>query len=287
MCGKTAKMQEKMAKTVRSSTCLPKTPFSTKKRTLRRNGRFLEATKLRVLLRFFDSDSHRDGRADHRVVAHAEEAHHLDVRRNGAGARELRIGVHTAKCICEAIRSRTCSHVIGMQGTAGTAAGSYGEVLLALFNTLFLVCSCNRMLETGRVCRVTCNGYVYALFVHDSNTFLNVVCSIAVNFSTKTFRIRFTEYFFYFVLIWVILCLNECESVNTGNNLCCIFSKTVQNNAKRFLTNFVCLLSDTDSTFCCGKGLMSCKETETLCLFFQKHFTKVTMSKTYFACISY
>ena len=68
---------------------LRKTLFSTKKRTLRRNGRFLEATKLRVLLRFFDSDSHRDGRADHRVVAHADETHHLDVRRHGAGAREL------------------------------------------------------------------------------------------------------------------------------------------------------------------------------------------------------
>ena len=31
MCGKTAKVQGKMAETVRSSTCLPKTPFSTRK----------------------------------------------------------------------------------------------------------------------------------------------------------------------------------------------------------------------------------------------------------------
>ena len=34
----------------------------------------------------FDRDSHRDGRADHRVVAHADEAHHLDVSGNGGGA---------------------------------------------------------------------------------------------------------------------------------------------------------------------------------------------------------
>ena len=46
MCGKTAKMQGKMAKTVRSSTCLRKTLFSTKKRTLRRNGRFLQDARI-------------------------------------------------------------------------------------------------------------------------------------------------------------------------------------------------------------------------------------------------
>ena len=132
---------------------------------------------------------------------------------------------------------------------------------MPLSKTLFLVSACNGMLETGRVGRVTCDGYVNALFVHDSNTFLNVVCSIAVNFSTKTFRIRFTEYFFYCRSVY------GSYSVSTNVNplireiICsCVFSKTVQDNAKRFFTNFVCLLSNTDSTFCCGKGLMSCKE---------------------------
>lgn len=32
-----------------------------------------------------------DGSADHGVVAHAEKAHHFNMSRNGAGARELRV----------------------------------------------------------------------------------------------------------------------------------------------------------------------------------------------------
>ena len=32
---------------------------------------------------------------------------------------------------------------------------------------------------------------------------------------------------------------------------------------------------------------MSCKETEAVCILFQKHLSKVTMSKTYFTLISY
>ena len=36
----------------------------------------------------------------------------------------------------------------------------------------------------------------------------------------------------------------------------------------------------------CSSDLMSSQEAEALCLFFKKHFAKVTMSKTYFTCIS-
>ena len=145
MCGKTAKVQGKMAKTVRSSTCLPKTPFSTKKRTLRRNGRFLEASKLRVLLRFFDSDSHRDGRADHRVVAHADQPHHLNVRGHGGGASKLRVRVHTTHGVGHAVGGRASRHVVGVQGTTRAAAGRNGEVLLAGFDHFLLVGAGNNL----------------------------------------------------------------------------------------------------------------------------------------------
>src|SRR5699024_2241391 len=45
--------------------------------------------------------------------------------------------------------------------------------------------------------------------------------------------------------------------------------------------------SDTDRTFCCCERFVSCKECEAVCVFFQKHFSKVTMSKTYFSLVSY
>ena len=50
-----------------------------------------------------DRNCHSDGRADHRVIAHAEEAHHLHVRGHRGGAGELSVGMHTAHCICKTV----------------------------------------------------------------------------------------------------------------------------------------------------------------------------------------
>ena len=44
------------------------------------------------------------------------------------------------------------------------AAGCYGEVFLAFLYAFLLICTCYRMLETGRVGGVTGDGNVYALF---------------------------------------------------------------------------------------------------------------------------
>ena len=41
-------------------------------------------------------NSTRHGRADHGVVAHADQAHHFHVRRNRRRTRKLRVAVHTA-----------------------------------------------------------------------------------------------------------------------------------------------------------------------------------------------
>ena len=97
---------------------------------------FLELTSLSS---FLDGYSNSYGSTYHRVVAHADQTHHLNVCRYGGRTSELRVRVHTAQSIGETVRSGTCSHVIGMQSTSGTAAGSYGEVLLACFQSLLLV----------------------------------------------------------------------------------------------------------------------------------------------------
>ena len=174
-----------------------------------------------------------------------------------------------------------------MKGTSCTTAGSYGEVLLASFNSFLLVGSCYRMLESGRIGRVTCDRYVYVLFPHDSNAFRYGICAIAVNLCTKALGISSSAYFLNFVGIRIILCLNKSKSVNSGNNLCSVFSKTVQNNSERFLTNLVCLLCNTDSAFSGCEGLMSCQETEAVGILFQKHLSKVSVSKTNLTGICY
>ena len=85
----------------------------------------------KLLLRILHSNGHGDGRANHGVVAHADQAHHLNVSRHGGGASELGVGVHTTQGVGHAVGGGAGSHVVGMQGTARAAAGSDGEVLLA------------------------------------------------------------------------------------------------------------------------------------------------------------
>ena len=114
-------------------------------------GSLLQRLRVLLLQALRDGDSHRDGRADHRVVAHAEEAHHLHVRGHGGGAGELSVGMHTAHGVGHAVGSGTGGHVVGVQGAARAAAGGDGEILLALLDALFLIGAGDGMLEAGRV----------------------------------------------------------------------------------------------------------------------------------------
>ena len=68
------------------------------------------------------------------------------------------------------------------------------------------------------------DGNIYIFFPHDCNTFRNGVCTIAVNFCTKSFRISCSGNFFYFICIWIIFCFNKSKSVDTGNDLSSVFS---------------------------------------------------------------
>ena len=194
--------------------------------------------------------------------------------------------MHTSQSICHTVGSRTCCHVVRMQCTSCTTTGSNGEVFLALLDAFFLIGTCYRMLETSRVGGVTSDGNTNVLVMHDSNTFLNVISTVALNSSTKTCGVRFLVNDVQFSFFVVVFCLNEGKTVDTGNDLSGVFSKTVQDNTQRFLTYFVSFLSDTDSTLSSCEGLMSSQEAEALCLLFQKHFTKVTMTKTYFTMVS-
>ena len=77
-----------------------------------------------LLQRLLNSNSHGNGHTDHGVVTCAQEAHHLNVGGDGGGTCELSVTMHTAHGVGHAVGSGACSHVVGMQGTAGTAAGS-------------------------------------------------------------------------------------------------------------------------------------------------------------------
>ena len=97
---------------------------------------FLE---LASLCSFLDGNSNCNSSAYHRVVTHTDQTHHFYVSRNGRGTSELCVRVHTSHGIGHTVGSRTCSHVVWVKSTSCTAAGSYGEVLLAFFDSFFLV----------------------------------------------------------------------------------------------------------------------------------------------------
>ena len=84
------------------------------------------------------------------------------------------------------------------------------------------------MLEASWVSRVTGDGNIYAFFPHDGNAFANVVCSIAVNFSTRSVAISNAAYFFEFSAVVVKFCLHIGKSVDTANDLRSVFTQTVQ-----------------------------------------------------------
>ena len=134
--------------------------------------------------RLFDRDGDSDGCADHGVVAHAEEAHHLNVRGHGGGTGKLSVGVHTAHGIGHTVGSRTGCHVVRVQSATGADAGSDGEVLLALLDAFLLVGTGDRMLETGRVGGVTGDGDINALEVHYCDALAHIVTAVAADVGT-------------------------------------------------------------------------------------------------------
>src|SRR5699024_9672851 len=147
-------------------------------------GYALKALKSKELFgSLVNSHSAGNGSANHGVVAHAQQAHHFHVCGHRGRACELSVAVHTAHGVGQAIGSRASSHVVGVQGTAGAAAGSNGEVLLAVLQSPLLVGACNQVLEAGGVGGVTGDGNVNTLVLHDGNAFQNVVSAVALNSS--------------------------------------------------------------------------------------------------------
>ena len=185
-----------------------------------------------LLQGLLNSDSHGNGHTDHGVVASAQEAHHLDVGRDGGGTSELGVTVHTAHGVGHAVGSWTSGHVVGMQGTAGAAAGSDGEVLAAILHALLLVGAGNGMLEAGGVGGVTGDGNVNTLVTHDSNTLADVVTAVAVDGGALAIRVGDLVHDLQLAGVVVELGLNVSEAVDTGDDLSSVLAQAVQDNTQ-------------------------------------------------------
>ena len=153
----------------------------------------------------------------------------------------------------------------GMQGTARAAAGSHGEILLALLDALLLVSAGNGMLETGGVGGVTGDGNVHALLVHDSDAFADVVGAVAA-YICPLGR-RSSLYFLttlQFAGVVVKLGLHVGKAVDPGDDLSSILSQAVQDHPQRLLPSLVGHFGDADGAFSSREGLVACQESEAL-----------------------
>ena len=240
-----------------------------------------------LLQGLLNSDSNANGHTDHRVVACAQEAHHFHVGGDGGRTCELSIAMHTAHGIGQTVGSGTCSHVIGVQSTAGAAAGSNGEVLLALLDALLLVGTCNGVLESGRVGGVTGDGNVNTFVTEDRNAFENVVCAVALDLCLVAVRVCLFINDSQFVGVEVIIGADIGEAVDSGNDECSVLAKTAEDNAEGLLANLVRGSCDTDSTFCSCEGFVTCEEAEALGFFAEKHCSEVAVAETNLAVFSY
>ena len=203
-------------------------------------------------------------------------------------AGELSVAVHTAHGVGHTIRSRTCSHVVGVQRTARTTTGSNREVRLAGGNALLLICTGNGVLETCRVGGVTGDGDIHVLVPQDSDALADIVSAIALNLQTsRVVAIRNLLDNVELAGVVVELCLDVCEAIDTADDLCGIFAQTVQDHAQRFFTYFVCHLSNLDGTLSGSERLVASQEGEALCLFAEQTCCQITMSQTYLTVVSH
>ena len=92
--------------------------------TIRRTKDAQLSTLIFQLLLLVQSQVNLHGNADggthHRVVADAEEAHHLNVGGNARRTGELSVAVHAAQRVGHTVAGGTCSHVVGVQGATRT-----------------------------------------------------------------------------------------------------------------------------------------------------------------------
>src|SRR5574344_1524733 len=165
-----------------------------------------------------------------------------------------------------------------MKSTPCTSTGSDREIFLTLLHTLFLICTCHGVLETGRIGRVTCNGNIHTLFMHNSHTFTNIVGSIASNLGTRTVRIGNLPDNFQLRCKIIELRLNVCKTIDSRNNHSCIFSKTVKDAAKRLFTNLISFRCNFDGTLSSCERFVSRKECEALRLLTEQSCSQITVT---------
>ena len=166
-----------------------------------------------------------------------------------------------------------------MQGTAGAAAGSDGEVLLASQRALLEVGARNRVLEARRVGGVAGDGDVGILVPHDGNALADVVSTVAVDLGARTIGVGDGLHDLKLAREVVELGLDIGEAVDAGDDLGGVLAEAVQDNAQGLLAGLVGVVGDADGALSGGEGLVASEEGEALGVLAQQHGAQVAVAQ--------
>ena len=189
------------------------------------------------------------GAAYHRVVADAEEAHHLDVCGYAAGAGELGVGVHAAHGVGHTVGGGAGGHVVGMEGTAGATTGGYAEVGLTGEDALLLVRAGYGVLEAGGVGGVTGDGYIHVLLPQYGYAFADVVGTVAVDLGAGTVAVGLAAYDAELAGEVVELGLHIGEAVDAADDHGSVLAQAAEDAAEGLAAYLVSHLGDLDGAF--------------------------------------
>ena len=143
-----------------------------------------------------------------------------------------------------------------------SAAGSNGEVLLAVLDSPLLVGTGNQMLEADGVGGVAGDGALNVLLLHNGNAFHNVVCTVALDSSALTLGEGDLLDDLQGLGGDIVLGLHIGEAVDTGNDVSGILAQAVQDNTQGGLADLVCSAGNANGTLSSSKGLVACQESE-------------------------
>ncbi|RWX47525.1 hypothetical protein H206_06339 [Candidatus Electrothrix aarhusensis] len=138
--------------------------------------------------------------------------------------------MHPAHGVGHAVGSRSGSHIIRVQRPTGTAAGSHREVFLALLQAFLLIGTCYRMLEAGRVGRITGDGDIHPFMMVDSHTLTDIISTIAAYLSPKSLRERFFRHNIQGAAGIIKLGPHIGKAVDSGDDISSILAQTVEND---------------------------------------------------------
>ena len=200
------------------------------------------------------------------------------MRRNGAGARELRVGVHAAHRVRHAVAGRAGGHVVRVERAARAAARSDGEVLLAVLDAPLLVGAGDGMLEARRVRGVARDRDADVLELHDRDAFRDVVRAVAVDGRARALRERLLRDDLDLLGLVVERRLDVREAVDAADDVRGVLAEAVQDDAEVRLADLVRVEGDLDRAFRGGERLVAREEREALGRVVKEHRAEVAVS---------